>query len=75
MCGVEQRVPPSAGRPSRWALAHILVLSVDKRVAVGLDCAILVNTCYRPIPKRLRYKSVIRGCTNGLFTLAAVPIG
>jgi len=26
LCGVEQRAPPiSAGRPSRWALAHILV--------------------------------------------------
>jgi len=32
LCGVEQRAPPIFGRrPSRWALAHILVFSVVDR--------------------------------------------
>jgi len=53
LCGVEQTAPPiSAGRPSRWALAHILVLCVcvsealtsEEGGGVGKHYAIIIIT-------------------------------
>ena len=41
-----------AGRPSRWALAHIS----------SFTCGSLVNTCFTPIPERFRV--IVKRYTN-----------
>ena len=60
LCGVEQRAPPiySAGRPSRWALAHILVNSA---YVYGLPpTSVKCSTIKQPHKAVTQYDSVQR---------------